>query len=444
MRELFRRETIEKALRDAELWLVTDVLTYVTLVQAVIILAALGIAALAHKPAKRWFVEQRDRPDASTVARIFYQRLAALSLPIAWTLLLALTLLVMDAAKFGDRLVVIAVSLLLAWIVIRLAASLIRSRPVARLVAIVAWTVAALNIVGLLDNVIGALDGIAFKLGKLQISLLTVINSVVLLFILVWGAMLISRVVAQRVRASQDLTPSVQVLIAQLFRILLIVVAVLIAVDTVGIDLSALAVFGGALGVGLGFGLQKIVSNFISGIILLLDKSIKPGDVIAVGNTYGWIKGLHARYCSVLTRDGTEILIPNELLITEKVENWSYSDRNVRFKIPIGVSYKSDVELAMKLCLEAAIETPRVHDDPKPVCLMKGFGDSSVELELRIWVDDPEAGRGNVQSQVLLNVWRKFHESGIEIPFPQRDLHIRSSEAEITVRGGAVPSPQSD
>ncbi len=272
----------------------------------------------------------------------------------------------------------------------------------------------------------------------MKISLLTVTNSVILLFVLIWAASLLSNVVARRVRASKDLTPSIQVLIAQLFRIMLIVVAVLIAIDTVGIDLSALAVFGGALGVGLGFGLQKIVSNFISGIILLLDKSIKPGDVIAVGNTYGWIKELRARYVSVLTRDGVEILIPNESLITERVENWSFSDRNVRFKIPIGVSYHSDVDLAIKLCLEAAVDAPRVHDDPKPVCLMKGFGDSSVDLELRIWVSDPEAGRGNVQSDVLLRVWRKFHEHGIEIPFPQRDLHIKSSEAEFVVRGPAA------
>ncbi len=441
VKDLFRRETVERLLAQFEGWLVTDVLTYVTLVQAVVILVTLLLATVLHRPAKRWFVAQRDRPDASAVARIFYQRLSTLSLPIAWTLLLAVTLLVASAAELPDRLLQIAISLLLAWIVIRLAASLIRSRPAARLVAFVAWTVAALNIVGLLDDVIAALDGVAFKLGKLQISLLTVINSVVLLFILVWGALLLSRVVAQRVSSSKDLTPSVQVLIAQLFRILLIVVAVLIAVDTVGLDLSALAVFGGALGVGLGFGLQKIVSNFISGIILLLDKSIKPGDVIAVGGTYGWIKGLHARYCSVLTRDGVEILIPNELLITERVENWSYSDRNVRFKIPIGVSYHSDVDLAMKLCLEAAADVPRVHDDPKPVCLMKGFGDSSVDLELRVWVDDPEAGRGNVQSAVLLNVWRKFHEHGIEIPFPQRDLHIKSSEAPITVRTAPSGGP---
>jgi small-conductance mechanosensitive channel len=434
----FNRQAAEQALHDVEDWFLADVLTYAILAQAVVVLLALLVAALVHRPANRLLIAHRDRPDQSAFGRVVFQRLATLSLPVAWIALLAVIELVADAAKWPDRLIVIAISLLAAWIVIRLAASLIRSKSAARVVAVIAWAVAALNIVGLLDNVAATLNGVSFRLGTVKITLLTVFNTVILLFILVWAASLLSNLVARRVRASKDLTPSIQVLIAQLFRIVLIVVAVLIAIDTVGIDLSALAVFGGALGVGLGFGLQKIVSNFISGIILLLDKSIKPGDVIAVGNTYGWIKELRARYVSVLTRDGVEILIPNESLITERVENWSFSDRNVRFKIPIGVSYHSDVDLAIKLCLEAAVDAPRVHDEPKPVCLMKGFGDSSVDLELRIWVSDPEAGRGNVQSDVLLRVWRKFHDHGIEIPFPQRDLHIKSSEAEFVVRGPAA------
>jgi small-conductance mechanosensitive channel len=437
---LFNRDAAEHALHEVEAWLLHDVLSYATLAQAVVILVAFLVALLVHRPANRLIAARRDRPAMSALGRAFWGRLAALTLPIAWAVLLAVAALVAHAAGLADRLITIAISLLVAWIVIRLAASLIRSKPAARLVAIFAWTIAALNIVGLLDRVIAALDSVAFRVGTMRVSVLTMVNSAILLFVLVWAATLLANLVAHRVRASKDLTPSIQVLIAQLFRIFLIVIAVLIAVDTVGIDLSALAVFGGALGVGLGFGLQKIVSNFVSGIILLLDKSIKPGDVIAVGSTYGWIKELRARYVSVLTRDGAEILIPNESLITERVENWSYSDRNVRFKIPIGVSYHSDVDLAIKLCLEAAEDTPRVHAEPKPVCLLKGFGNSSVDLELRIWVSDPEAGRGNVQSEVLLRVWRKFHEHGVEIPFPQRDLHIRSSEAEFVVRGAPTPA----
>ncbi len=198
--------------------------------------------------------------------------------------------------------------------------------------------------------------------------------------------------------------------------------------STVGIDLTAFAVFSGAVGVGIGFGLQKVVSNLISGVILLMDKSVKPGDVITVGETYGWINTLGARYASVVTRDGTEYLIPNEDIITQQVVNWSYSNNAVRLKIPIGISYKADVRKAIALCLEAAAEVERVVDQPKSVCLLKGFGDSSVDLELRIWISDPQNGVSNVKSQVLLLVWDKFHAHDIEIPFPQRDLHIRSAE----------------
>ncbi|MGB5604053.1 MAG: mechanosensitive ion channel domain-containing protein, partial [Gammaproteobacteria bacterium] len=182
----------------------------------------------------------------------------------------------------------------------------------------------------------------------------------------------------------------------------------------------------GALGVGLGFGLQKIFSNLVSGIILLMDKSIKPGDVISLGTTFGWINYLGLRYTSVITRDGIEHLIPNEELITQRVENWSFSDNLVRLKAPIGISYNSDVRLAMKLCIEAAEIVPRVELAPEPRVQLMGFGDSSVNLELRIWIDDPQQGRANILSEVLLNVWDKFHEHGITIPFPQRDLHVKS------------------
>ena len=182
----------------------------------------------------------------------------------------------------------------------------------------------------------------------------------------------------------------------------------------------------GALGVGIGFGLQKIVSNFISGIILLMDRSIKPGDTIGVAGTYGWIQSLGARYVSVVTRDGIEHLIPNEELIVTRVENWSFSGKRVRLKIPVGVSYGTDVHQAIALCIEATEGLDRIVSDPKPVCLLKGFGDSSVDMEIRFWISDPQGGVSNIKSAVLLRVWDLFHENGIEIPFPQRDLHLRS------------------
>ena len=180
------------------------------------------------------------------------------------------------------------------------------------------------------------------------------------------------------------------------------------ALRTVGIDLTAFAVFTGAVGVGIGFGLQKAVSNFISGISILIDKSIKPGDVISVGDTYGWVSSLGARYVSVVTRDATEYLIPNEQLITERVINWSYSTAEVRLKLPVGISYSADVRKAIELCQQAANETPRVLNQPKPACLLKGFGDNAVNLELRVWINDPRNGVSNVKSEVFLRIWDNF------------------------------------
>jgi small-conductance mechanosensitive channel len=180
-----------------------------------------------------------------------------------------------------------------------------------------------------------------------------------------------------------------------------------------------------------------VVANLISGVILLLDRSVKPGDVIGVGNSYGWIDSLGARYVSVVTGDGIEHLIPNEDLIANRVENWSYSNDLVRLKIPVGIAYHSDLRQAMRVCLDAARTTPRVLDRPAPVCLVAGFGESSIDLELGVWIRDPTNGTSNVKSEVLLNVWDRFCEHGIEIPFPQRDLHIKTP-GEFRVLARAV------
>jgi small-conductance mechanosensitive channel len=271
------------------------------------------------------------------------------------------------------------------------------------------------------------LDRLALDLGDVHISLLTILKGLVALVALLWLANVLSHFLERRYSSLDALTPSIKVLASKVTKILLITIAILAALSIVGIDLTAFAVFSGAVGVGVGFGLQKVVSNLISGVILLLDRSIKPGDVVGVDDTYGWIKDLNARYVSVVTRDGIEHLIPNEDLISQKVMNWSYSNLQVRLKISLGISYNSDVRKAIELCLEAAAAVERVIDEPRTVCLVKGFGDSSVDLEIRIWIQDPQNGISNVKSQVLLGVWDRFHEHGIEIPFPQRDIHLRSS-----------------
>ena len=352
--------------------------------------------------------------------------LAPLALPIAWLVLLWLSVLIALQAELGHPIITIVVSLLTAWVVIRLSASLVRDPVWSRFVTLVVWTIAALNILGLLDPAMAMLDIAAVTLGGLRISALTIVKAMLSLAVLLWLATLASRLLERRITSLPNLTPSLQVLIVKLLKIVLVVIAVVVALKMVGIDLTAFAVFTGAVGVGIGFGLQKPVSNFISGLSILIDKSIKPGDVISVGDTYGWVSSLGTRYVSVVTRDATEFLIPNEELITERVINWSHSNAEVRLKLPVGISYGADVRQAIELCQGAASETPRVLNKPKPACLLKGFGDNGVNLELRIWINDPKNGVSNVKSDVFLRIWDKFRAQGIEIPFPQRDLHLKA------------------
>jgi small-conductance mechanosensitive channel len=216
-----------------------------------------------------------------------------------------------------------------------------------------------------------------------------------------------------------------KVALSKITKVLLLTVAILAALTEAGLDLAALTVFGGALGVGLGFGLQKIVSNFISGFILLGDRSIKPGDVISIGDQFGWVRELRARYIVVRNRDGVETLIPNENLVTTDVINWSYSDNKVRLRVPVQISYDDDPEQAMEIMVKSAFANARVLNDPEPVCRLMEFADSGISLELRVWLSDPEDGVANIRSDINLAIWRGFKEAGITIPYPQRDVHLR-------------------
>ncbi|MGD2118440.1 MAG: mechanosensitive ion channel, partial [Chromatiales bacterium] len=322
--------------------------------------------------------------------------------PIAWLSLQWIANGIAHAMKWPSGALTVIASLLTAWLLIRLATMLVTNQVLAKFIAISAWSIAALNIFGLLEPLTALLDSWAVNIGQVRVSPLTVLKIALSLWFALWLANGLATLVERRLEHSNVVAPAMRVLGAKLTRLGLILGAILIALSAVGIDLTALAVFSGALGVGLGFGLQKIFSNLVSGVILLMDRSIKPGDVIAVGSTFGWINHLGARYASVITRDGIEHLIPNEELITQRVENWSYSDELVRLKIPIGISYHSDVRKAMALCVEAAETVPRVQLKPEPRCQLMGFGDSSVNLELRIWINDPPNGRANVISEVLL------------------------------------------
>ena len=314
-----------------------------------------------------------------------------------------------------------------AWLVIAVVSHALRSRTIGRLFAIAVWLLVAVKILGIGDDVVGILDAVGFDVGDTRISLWAALRTLTYVGIILWLATIAGNFVDNRVQRLDEMTPSLRVLIGKTARIVLVVLAAMIAMEMLNIDLTALTVLSGAIGVGIGFGLQKVVSNFIAGIIILMDESIKPGDTITLGETFGWIRELRARFVSVITRDGREFLIPNEDFITHEVINWSFSDRFVRLDVPFGVSYNSNPHQVTELAIAAAASVGRVDTRrTRPVCWMTEFGDSSLNFLLRFWIDDPQQGLTNIRGKVLLALWDTFKEHGIEIPFPQREVTIKN------------------
>jgi small-conductance mechanosensitive channel len=396
----------------------------------------LGIIVLLYLPALfiSWRVEPKleDRargikgfPGALRVIVAFLRRLEWLF----FVILLGLAYVGTTVAGWpASNYIVYSVMLLaLAWLLISVFSHTIRSPALGRAFSVVAWIYVAATILGITDDVAALLDGAGFQLGNFRLSILTVLKGVLLLGILLWAASTTGNFLDRRIQSSQELTPSLRVLIGKILRITLIVAAALLAMSGLGIDLTAFTVLSGAVGVGIGFGLQKVVSNFISGIIILLDQSIKPGDTISLGDTFGWIRELRARFVSVVTRDGREFLIPNEDFITTQVVNWSFTDSLVRLDVPFGVSYDSDPHEVTRLAIEAAGSVDRVVTGMKqPVCWMTEFGDSSLNFLLRFWISDPQNGLTNIRGKVMLALWDSFKEHGVNIPFPHREIIMKT------------------
>ncbi len=274
---------------------------------------------------------------------------------------------------------------------------------------------------------------IYFAIGDLHVSMLTIFRASVLLLILYWLSKNLLVIFHLWLQTGSGLPAATRTLLYKLGRLLLFSASVLVVLHYMGIDLTVFALFSGALGLGIGFGLQKIFANLLSGFMILADKSIKPGDVIQLGKTYGWINFLGSRYVSVVIRDAIEHLIPNENLITGEVINWSYSNNLLRLQVPVGISCDSDLEKATKLMLEAAADTRRVLQEPKPGCLVTGFGDNGLNLELRVWINDPQNGLGSVKNELLRGILRRFKEEGIEMPYSQMVLHHKSM-SEVRIR----------
>jgi small-conductance mechanosensitive channel len=363
--------------------------------------------------------------------RLFMRVLVGSASTAVFAILMTLARVVMLTSTWPSRsyLLSVAANLAFAWLIIRLVTSVIRNEFIVRLVSLSAWLVAALSILGQLDPTIEALDSVSIVLGGLRLTPLLLIKLAVLLAVALWLTTIASNFVESRITRSGDLTPSIQVLLIKMIRLALMIFAVAVVMSAVGINLSALAIFSGAAGVGIGFGLQKIVANFISGIILLADKSVKPGDLVTIGDSSGRISAMKTRYISVAAGDGREFLIPNEDLVTQKVTNWTYTDKNTLVKVNFGTNYEADPRLVCKLAIDVAAAAPRTIKGKPPNCILVEFAEAGMKFSLTFWIADPD-GMDNVKSDVMLSLWEVFKREGIRLPYPVR---------EIRIRGGALP-----
>lgn len=294
-----------------------------------------------------------------------------------------------------------------------------------RFIAISVWGGLALYITGVAPHLIDLLEEVSFHVGKQSLNLWMLLHGALTVGVTVLLALWFAGVIETRLMKLSDLDANVRVVVGRLARATLTLVAVLVSLALVGIDITALSVFGGALAVGLGFGLQKIASNYVSGFIILLDRSIRIGDLISVDSQVsGTVTQITTRYTVLRTMTGTEAIVPNEYLVSNTVLNQSYTDNRVRIALPVQVGYGTDLDAAIALLEAAARGQTRVLADPAPSALLLGFGDSGINLELGVWVDDPQQGTAGIRSAINLAIWRDFRENGIEIPFPQREVRI--------------------
>ena len=397
-----------------------------TIIQLIIVLLCVGLGFIAGVGVKNVF---RNKIKISDTTYPMVKKLLEITLKQAPLIFVVILIFICQTAmqqlKYPTLILYFVGILIVTRVLIRIIKSVFLGEFWGKVFAVVIWALVVLILFNLLEPMSSLLDQVGFKIGKIHITALSVFKAFLVCSVLLVLGNYLSKLLEQKLDNVPELTGSTAVLLVKTAKVTIYSIIVLVALHSAGIELTTLAVFGGALGVGLGFGLQKVVSNFISGIILLLDKSIKPGDVIEIGDVYGYISKLQSRYVSVVIRDGSEHLIPNEDLITQKVINWSFSNTKIRLKVPIGISYNSDPHNVIKLVLSSMRNIQRLLPDPKPQCLLKGFGDSSIDLELRFWINDPENGVENIKSEVLLNVWDIFKENNIVIPFPQRDVHLK-------------------
>jgi len=401
--------------------------------QAVTPFGALQLAVIGAGLAFGWLVggALRRRVSAQQVWRFGAGGFDRVAMPLTALVLIwaaRLALRKAHATAFVD----LAIALLVAFAVIRFAVYVLRHilpdgaflRGSERTLAITIWAGVALHLTGILPEVREALDAIAFTVGKQRITLLLIFQGLVSVAITLAFSLWLASLVEGRVLAAERIELSTRVVIAKVVRAVAMLLAFLVALPLVGIDITALSIFGGALGVGLGFGLQKVASNYVSGYIILLDRSVRIGDLVTVDNRHGVVKAIQARYTVIRSLDGTESIVPNETMITQCVTNHSFTDPKVLVKAKVAVGYGTDLDRAFAILLAAARRQPRVLADPAPAVLVAALGDNGIELELVMWIADPDQGQAALRSAILKEIVEAFRAEGIEIPFPQRDVRI--------------------
>ena len=401
--------------------------------QIVVIGCALFLAYKISEGMRAWLRRQQEQhatdPEAGADLVILLDFTKAIDAFLAF-ILLAIAYSIADHFQWRRNELYAAAMLLVGLTLVRLFTDRMKNRFWAKILTMAIWFYAVFYAtLGLFNNIdfwFRFLQGVDFQLGEVHFSLLQVNRAFFLLLALYAVSKNLRTFFHFWLTIKSGLSSAAQILLYRLGSIFLFAACVVIVLHYLGLDLTVFALFGGALGLGLGFGLQKIFANLVSGFILLGDKSIKPGDVIQMGDKYGWINFLGSRYVSVVTRDGIEHLIPNEKLVTDEVINWSYSHNLVRLKVPVGVAYGSDLEKARELMLAAAADTLRVLQDPKPAYLITGLGDNAVNLEVRVWINDPQNGIASVKSDLFRGILQRFRDHGIEMPYPQRDVHLKS------------------
>jgi small-conductance mechanosensitive channel len=387
-------------------------------------------------------VRNTERAKAALVQRGFQARVTEAILIVS-PHITALVLVaafggVLHAIKADSRLVDFAITLAGLMLLIRLGVYIVRvslgnrTKGWGDTITFVVWSVLALHVLGWFDPLVQALDSVGITAGKGKITLWSVLKILFTVGAFILVAIWIARWVERRLMAMQGLALSMRIGIAKFAQAFLVGLSILLGLNASGLDLTTLNVLTGAIGIGLGFGLQAIAANFVSGFVLLMDRSIKPGDVISFTGTtgtttegFGWVQELRGRYVVVRDRDGVETLVPNQHLITNPVINWSYTDPRVRLKLPVRVSYDCDPEQALAVLVLAAEEHKRILRDPAPVSRMMAFSDSGFDLELRFWIADPQEGVNNVRSDVNREIWRLFQQHGIKIPVTQHDIVVR-------------------